>query len=146
MKSKGFTLIELLLVVAVIGILVTLAVPGYQGIVYRSRAAEARMMLPAIANAELAYFRDHGKYLAAAYSTADGTVPRAATAFDVTRPGWKELGLRVDGPVRYRYSVSLASNGVFTAVANGDLDGDGKDSTFELHGETLSLTVQDELE
>ena len=145
MKQKGFTLIELLLVIGVMGILVTLAVPGYQAIVYRSRAAEARFMLPVIANAELAYFRDHGKYLAAEPSTPDGLVPRVPLAFDATRPGWKELGLRADGVLRYRYRVTLTGDS-FTVVANGDLNGDGKESTFELPGNTLAITTRDELE
>ena len=145
MKPKGFTLIELLLVIAVMGILVTLAVPGYQAIVYRSRAAEPRVMLPAIANAELAYYRDHGKYLAADFSTSDGLVPRLPVAFDVTRAGWKELGLRADGFLRYRYQVVLTKDS-FTAIANGDLDANGKASTFEFQGNTLSLTERDELE
>jgi prepilin-type N-terminal cleavage/methylation domain-containing protein len=145
MKSKGFTLIELLLVLAVMGILVTLAVPGYQSIVFRSRAAEPRVMLPVIANAELAYFRDHGKYLAADFSTPDGKVSSVPRAFDVTRPGWKELGLRADGFVRYRYQVVLAGDS-FTVIANGDLDANGTTSTFELAGRTLSITARDELE
>lgn len=145
MKQKGFTLIELLLVVAVMGILVSLAVPGYQAIVFRSRAAEPRIMLPVIANAELAYFRDHGKYLAADFSTPDGGVPRIPVAFDVTRPGWKELGLRADGVLRYRYHV-VSSGTSFTAIANGDLDADGKESTFEMPGSSLSITAKDELE
>lgn len=145
MKSKGFTLIELLLVLAVLSILVTLAVPGYEAIVYRSRAAEPRVMLPAIANAELAYYRDHGKFLAADFSTPDGKVPRVPRAFDVTRPGWKELGIRADGVLRYRYQVILSGDS-FTVLANGDLNANGTPSTFELAGNTLSITVRDELE
>ncbi|MHB8876934.1 MAG: type IV pilin protein [Myxococcaceae bacterium] len=145
MRSKGFTLIELLLVISVIGILVTLAVPGYQAIVYRARAAEPRAMLPAIANAELAYFRDHGKFLAASPSTPDGKIPSVPLAFDRTRPGWKELGVRADGVLRYSYQVVLKGDS-FTAVAHGDLDGNGTPSTFELDGKSLSISVKDELE
>ncbi len=145
MKARGFTLIELVLVISVIGILTVLAVPGYQAIVFRARAAEARMMLSAIANAELAYYRDHGQYLAAAPSTSTGGVPKAPVAFDTSRPSWKQLGVRAEGLVRYRYSVVLAA-GTFKAVAEGDLDADGQASSFELDGATLAISVRDELE
>lgn len=144
MKTKGFTLIELALVLAGIGILVGLAAPSYHSFLLRSRASEARALLEAIAHAELAWHRDYGSFIACAPSSDQP--PRGVRGkFDAARPGWKELGLTIDGPVRYRYEVVLDGDS-FKAVATGDLDGDGTPSRFALAGNSLQLTVENELE
>lgn len=49
--KKGFTLIELLAVVLMISIMTAIAVPQYRSSINRSRAAEAKEMLPAIEDA-----------------------------------------------------------------------------------------------
>ena len=145
MRRRGFTLIELAMVLSVMGLLVALSVPGYRSIVLRSRSQEARMALEGIADAELRYFRDHGRFVACAPMPA-GEIPRGTTAlFDAKAPGWRELAFHMEGRVRYRYEVALEGKS-FRAVARGDLDGDGKASTFTLRGDTMQLAIEDELE
>jgi type IV pilus assembly protein PilE len=41
-KMKGFTLIEVMIVVAVLAILATIAVPSYQGTIRKTKRAEAK--------------------------------------------------------------------------------------------------------
>lgn len=47
-SSKGFTLIELMIVVAVIGILASIALPNYQAYVHRAEMTEALTMVSTI--------------------------------------------------------------------------------------------------
>jgi prepilin-type N-terminal cleavage/methylation domain-containing protein len=141
---RGFTLIELAFVLALIGLLAAIATPNYAGVLRRGRTLEARSLLQAIDAAERAYFRDHGRYLACAPSGA--SVPRGGRqAFDLTAAGWRDLGVRPEGLVYYRYEVKLAGAS-FVAQAEGDLDGNGVSSLFTLDGSTHALAVERELE
>jgi len=64
MNRKGFTLVELLMVVIIIGILVTLAVPNYYRSVERAKAGKAKAAMDAIRKAELQYRGAHDDYTA----------------------------------------------------------------------------------
>jgi len=62
MSQKAFTLLEVLVVVSIVGMLATMAIPQYAE--YKGSALEARAKsdLRAVATAEEAYFTDHETY------------------------------------------------------------------------------------
>ncbi len=51
-----------MIVVVIIGILASVAIPSYQGFQDRAKATEAKVQLSAIYSAEKAYFSEQGKY------------------------------------------------------------------------------------
>lgn len=55
MKSRGFTLVELLVVVAMVGILASLAIVGYKRFIESAKSSEATAILSSIRIAEESY-------------------------------------------------------------------------------------------
>jgi len=62
---SGFTLMELLIVVIIVGILSTLALPQFPRAMERARQAEARAMLGQIYQAERIYYAERNNYVPA---------------------------------------------------------------------------------
>lgn len=54
--NKGFTLIELMIVVAIIGILAAVAIPGFMSYIKNSKTSEAKTNLNAIGKGAVSYF------------------------------------------------------------------------------------------
>ncbi len=64
-RRRGFTLIELVLVVAVIGVLTTVAIPKFMQYQSRARQSEAKANLKSWYTAESTSFQERGRYLEA---------------------------------------------------------------------------------
>jgi type IV pilus assembly protein PilE len=77
-QTAGFTLIELMIVVAVMAIIVSVALPSYQSHVRKGKRAEGKAALLRGAQYEERFFSDNVRYatqaeLAAAYGVTSGT-------------------------------------------------------------------------
>ncbi len=127
-NRKGFTLVELMIVVAIIGILASIAIPNFVSMQYKTKRSEIPSNLKAIKTAQIAYESDFDTYVTcAAYpSTPTKTTQQWVPG---SSGGFKTIGWRPDGDVRGSYAVSTAATD-FTATGLSDVDGDAAYATF----------------
>jgi prepilin-type N-terminal cleavage/methylation domain-containing protein len=88
MHRRGFTLIELLIVVVIIGILASIAIPKFANTKGRAYVTQMKSDLRNLVTAEESYFTDSIKYtsnLGTAYLTSTGVV---GPTIVVTGDGW----------------------------------------------------------
>jgi len=88
MRQRGFTLIELLIVVVIIGVLASIAIPKFANTKEKAYITQMKSDLRNLYTAEESYFADSIKYtsnLGTAYRTSTGVVGPSIT---VTADGW----------------------------------------------------------
>ncbi|MFA5115605.1 MAG: prepilin-type N-terminal cleavage/methylation domain-containing protein [Candidatus Omnitrophota bacterium] len=119
---KGFTLVELIIVVIIIGILGTIAVPQYMSAVERARGGKARANMTQIAKAEKMYAAENnGVYIACA----------ASANLQANLGSYVEM-TDIAADVDWGYAVAIGA-GTFTITAT-------KSAGLPNAGENITLT------
>jgi prepilin-type N-terminal cleavage/methylation domain-containing protein len=153
-RTQGFSITELMIAIVILGVLATLAIPGFTSYIYKSRVTEATTFLGEIKQRQESYRDEFGRYCAvsgADWGTYNPTTIPGIDPVGWTSTGnWDQLGAVPDGPVRFQYatvadvpgtSVPTGSNldnddHWFAARAQGDLNDDGTTFYLEIYSQS----------
>ncbi|MEM8817227.1 MAG: type IV pilin protein [Pseudomonadota bacterium] len=127
-KMRGVTLLELMIVVVVLAIIVTVAIPNYFEFSARAKRAEAKAALLQIAtNQEREYLQNN------TYTT------------NMMRLGFEDAGCNTSGSGSYTICVDAADANTFTASATwirGGAEAD-KCGAFQIDGRGVKRSTPD---
>ena len=154
--QKGISLLEVLIVLSILAILLSLAIPQYRKYQWKAKVAEARIILRAILNAEEIYQAETGKYLTCSWHPGGaGSSSQSwgnSECFD-------KIGFSAKGEVWCDYAVvegdyylspqnaspsdmrevQATPDVDITVIARCDVDGDGKYSYYAITDETTKV-------
>jgi type II secretory pathway pseudopilin PulG len=149
-----------MITVVIVGVLAALAIPGYTGYLYRSRAAEGPAFLAEIGQREESYRAEFSIYA----DCRGNWAPRARSAVNsqkvawvATDTCWRQLAASTDGHTRFAFVVEAGGPGdigplgnaagapttelYFVSQAVCDLNGDGTSTYFEAYSSRNSIYV-----
>ncbi len=150
-QKQGFTLMELLVVVLIIGILSSVALPRYQLAVRKTKASAALAFSEKLSDAQSLYFLANGAY-PPDMESLDITVPvvkpymfmlgdngftvRAHSYNDSNLPAFNVFGAHAGGPydhlINQRFCVAENDNAVAVCKALGGVKNPSRPNVFDL--------------
>jgi prepilin-type N-terminal cleavage/methylation domain-containing protein len=133
---RGFTIIELMVVISIIGVLATIAIPYYQKFTARARRSEMEMTISKLRMTFFHIYNTQSSFppptvLGGTDSTWNPVDPAGvpvlgdAAQWNSTDADWLNLPA-MDGAVRMRYRYSVTGGGSFlTITSQGNFPGVG---------------------
>ena len=137
-RTHGFTLVELMIVVAIIGILASVAIPSFINYQLTAKRSEAFSNLASIAKAQKSYYAEFNTFVPVAAEPLGAVGVATTTKRDSTSvaTAFGQIGWAPEGDVFFDYDTQTTAGpplgncgacvaGCFTSSAYGDLDGNG---------------------
>ena len=108
-NERGFTLVELMIVVVIIGILASIAIPKFSSMIGKAKTTEAKQILNQIITLETSYYYQNSAYV----------------AFDNASVPEISFELPENAKFSYKFVDNGDGTGLATATELVDLNGDG---------------------
>jgi prepilin-type N-terminal cleavage/methylation domain-containing protein len=128
-SARGFSVLELMIVVTVVGILSSFALPRFTRAAARAHRSEMFSVLEKMRMHFINYYRNNGHFPLAADGTSPAIgVPNPAgpsgivIGWDPTAAGWQDYSFPPTGGLRMRYSYT-SSGPTITVQAVGNFPG-----------------------
>ena len=111
--ERGFTLIELMMVIVIVAVLATIALPAYQGFVVKANRGEAQAYLLKAAQRQQLFFNDTRTYASDPNDLNIAIADRVSSNYDVS--------IAVDPNAPPTYTITAAPKSGTAQVDDGTL-------------------------